>query len=850
MREWSRAGHQAEDARCQWELKWGATREYLKHKQKEDRCKETELQEKLLEMQPRLCGMAANRAHTASADWTKLVSEVREMENTQAAKWRKFSRLRWIREGDAPSRFFFSILKARQELYRQHPVSEEDEELRQRILNLVHKRLSVAHNTHLIEKPDEEEIGKEILHLKSEKSPGIDGMTAKVLQLLWRHAPGDVVGFIHKVWDTGKLAWKHQTGVIKLIPKEGDRQRIKNWRPLTLLNAGYKLVSKLMANRLWLVLPEIVDTQQKGFIQGRNITDSVLNFLLCQEWAEKSQQEMLFIKLDFEKAYDRVNHKYLWQVMETTGFDPKFIQLTKGLVEGSTSKLHVNGRFSQEILIERGVKQGCPLVPLLFSLSTEPLMSLLKKQECDGNLEGLYLARSRTALYNFFADYSGVFLKASQMNFRSLQQTISMYEKISGAKLNLEKSTVIPVGMASTPQWLRAMGCYIAREGEPIWYLGYPIGWRGDTQKLWQILRMVHHPGEDWMLALGALLSWTVTKGQWMASMRHWETEEILMASCPGSILGAKTATGWLKVWARARTRLEIPRSEFTPQGESSVEVVITIGEQQGWFMTVEAKAIKATLRRHKIKTIGQWTDWASWNDARRPLPQLEQTAVEVGLEFFPRNTPVQFLPWNWKSKKRRGEWFTVTTKECRTLKIGHGDGVCARCRIAIEMPEHMWWQCKDTADRWRDFRYLTEALSCHIPRADCFIDTDDAAFRGQDPGKIVPFILLTRATWLDRNQVTYTQQRSHSPVGITLRFGVEVANSLRWKLDPTTKAAKKLEIAEKMLQMAASRAGGSENRTETTTQGGEAGDVEARGGERQEPPSQASSHGEEEEDT
>ncbi|KAL2620177.1 hypothetical protein R1flu_000382 [Riccia fluitans] len=281
MEEWRKAGHQVEDARCQWELKWGATREYLKRKQKEDRCKETELQEKISEMQQKLREMAANRVNTASADWTKLVAEVWEMETTLAAKWRKFSRLRWIREGDAPSKFFFSTLKVRQaqeeistlikddgtrledddrileelqqyylQLYRQHPVSEEYEELRLRILNLVHKRISAAHNKFLLGKPEEEEIRKVILHLKSEKAPGIDGMTAEVLRLLWIHAPGDVVDFVHKFWVTGKLTWKQQTGVIKLIPKEGDRQRIKNWRPLTLLNTGYKLISKLIANRL------------------------------------------------------------------------------------------------------------------------------------------------------------------------------------------------------------------------------------------------------------------------------------------------------------------------------------------------------------------------------------------------------------------------------------------------------------------------------------------------------------------------------------------------------------------------------------------------------------------------
>ncbi|KAL2654070.1 hypothetical protein R1flu_022198 [Riccia fluitans] len=165
---------------------------------------------------------------------------------------------------------------------------------------------------------------------------------------------------------------------------------------------------------------------------------------------------------------------------------------------------------------------------------------------------------------------------------------------------------------------------------------------------------MVHHPGEDWMLALGALLRWKVRKGRWAASMRNWEVEEILMANCPGKIQGAKTATGLLKVWVRARTNLEIQRSKFTPQGETSAEAAIKIGKQQGWFTASDAKTIKVTLRRHKVKTIGQWTDWASWNDVRRPLPQSEQKAMDVGLEFFPSSMPI--LPSLGTENQRRGE--------------------------------------------------------------------------------------------------------------------------------------------------------------------------------------------------
>ncbi|KAL2607509.1 hypothetical protein R1flu_026082 [Riccia fluitans] len=182
IKEWSRAGHQDGDARCQWELKWGAAREYLKQQQKEARNKETELQEKLLERQRKLREMAVNRAHMVSADGKELARRAQD----EISSIVKDDGTR-LEDDDS---ILEELRQYYQELYRQYPVSDEDEELRQRVLNLVHKRLTVAHNTGLTEVPTEE-IGKVILTLKSEKAPGIDGMTAEVLRLLWRHVPGD-----------------------------------------------------------------------------------------------------------------------------------------------------------------------------------------------------------------------------------------------------------------------------------------------------------------------------------------------------------------------------------------------------------------------------------------------------------------------------------------------------------------------------------------------------------------------------------------------------------------------------------------------------------------------------------
>ncbi|KAL3693857.1 hypothetical protein R1sor_007508 [Riccia sorocarpa] len=185
--------------------------------------------------------------------------------------------------------------------------------------------------------------------------------------------------------------------------------------------------------------------------------------------------------------------------MEVMGFQSEFINLVHGLVEGSVSKLHVNGTFSEEIRIERGVKQGCPLAPLLFAISTQPLMSILRKREAEGRLRGLPLTGNRNLLHNLYADDSGVMIQADLQNFNELQDAVQLYEDISGAKMNMSKTTVILVAMDSSPTWLTAHGCYIAREGEVIRYLGFPIGWKvKPTQQSDYVLAKVQRRLGSW----------------------------------------------------------------------------------------------------------------------------------------------------------------------------------------------------------------------------------------------------------------------------------------------------------------------------------------------------------------
>jgi hypothetical protein len=125
----------------------------------------------------------------------------------------------------------------------------------------------------------------------------------------------------------------------------------------------YKIVPKLIANRLWPVIPWLVESQQKGFVHGRQLQDNILGFRLGQELVKAQRLNEFFLKLDFVKAYDRVETNFLWGTMEAMGFCSKFVKLVKGLALLGTTKVHFNGIFTDPIMPGRGVKQGVSTSP-------------------------------------------------------------------------------------------------------------------------------------------------------------------------------------------------------------------------------------------------------------------------------------------------------------------------------------------------------------------------------------------------------------------------------------------------------------------------------------------------------
>jgi len=174
--------------------------------------------------------------------------------------------------------------------------------------------------------PTLEELSTALSSLEHGKTPGIDGLPVDFFTAFWDILGPEVLLVLQESVRSGILPLSCRKAVVSLLPKGGDLQRVENWRPISLLCSDYKILSKLLANRLKSVIGTVVHVDQSYCIPGRSISD---NIFLIRDLIDCGLKEdgvgLLF--LDIEKAFDSVDHTYMFHVLQKFGFGEKFILL-------------------------------------------------------------------------------------------------------------------------------------------------------------------------------------------------------------------------------------------------------------------------------------------------------------------------------------------------------------------------------------------------------------------------------------------------------------------------------------------------------------------------------------------
>lgn len=183
---------------------------------------------------------------------------------------------------------------------------------REEIISLVSTRVTEEQRLQVEVEPTREKVRKTLKKLPKSKAPGIDGMTIEVLLACWSFLQIDCLNMILLFWRTDILSWQTIAGVLKLVSKKADKRCLKDcWRPLTMLPIIYKLIAKLIAERFNHFSSALISKQQIGFISGKHILENISLAWMTHGWVVHHNIPMILILLNFEKAFDLVEHAYI-----------------------------------------------------------------------------------------------------------------------------------------------------------------------------------------------------------------------------------------------------------------------------------------------------------------------------------------------------------------------------------------------------------------------------------------------------------------------------------------------------------------------------------------------------------
>jgi hypothetical protein len=231
-----------------------------------------------------------------------------------------------------------------------------------------------------------------------------------------------------------------------LIPKVENAEELGQFRPISLCNVLYKIASKVIANRLREISPEIISEEQSAFVPGRFITDNVIMAYECMHFMKEkrgSDQRFCALKLDMKKPYDRVEWEYLRKIMLKLGFHRQWVDIIMRLVTTVSFSVLFNGDRLESFRPSRGIRQGDPISPYLFLLAAEGLSCLLKSRIQSSNLSGVTVAPSAPMVSHLlFTDDSLLFFKANRASADQVKDILHDYCQASGQKVNMAKSSI------------------------------------------------------------------------------------------------------------------------------------------------------------------------------------------------------------------------------------------------------------------------------------------------------------------------------------------------------------------------------------------------------------------------
>uniref|UniRef100_A0A667XLN8 Reverse transcriptase domain-containing protein n=1 Tax=Myripristis murdjan TaxID=586833 RepID=A0A667XLN8_9TELE len=326
----------------------------------------------------------------------------------------------------------------------------------------------------------EAEVKRAIRCLANGKSPGADGFTIEFYKCFQNTLAPYLTILYNDIIKEGSMTASMRTAIITALPKPGkDHSQMSNYRPLSLLNNDYKLFAKILATRLECVLPSLVHSDQVGYVKGRTVANNIRRLLHVMNKAALLQHPAVMLSLDAEKAFDRIEWPYLFNTLEKYGLGPTCMKWIRALYHKPRACVKTNGIISAPFELSRSTRQGCPVSPIIFILALEPLACAIRANQQISGID----AYGYDFKLNIYADDILLTLSKPEASLPHLFKTIHTFGKLSGYRVNWNKSEATPLNCMTFPAHLAATPIVWRKEG--LKYLGINI--ISPTEKIFEL---------------------------------------------------------------------------------------------------------------------------------------------------------------------------------------------------------------------------------------------------------------------------------------------------------------------------------------------------------------------------
>lgn len=383
--------------------------------------------------------------------------------------WYQKSRENWVKFGDKNSSFFHAqtIIRRKKNIIHQLQLPNgnwsSDADLLQEEAQAFFKKLFCSSHQHqnryfqegthptidndgknsLTSPITKKEITAALHSMKPYKSPGPDGFHCIFFKQYWHIVGDDVFHLVNTAFQTGYFNPTISDTLIALIPKIDSPKTFKDFRPISLCNIIYKLITKVLVMRLRPILNNIIGPYQSSFLPGRGTSDNSIVLQEIVHFMRRSKKKKGYVafKLDLEKAFDNVNWEFLSACLHDFGFPEITIKLIMHCVTSSTFSILWNGNKMPPFKPTHGLRQGDPLPPYLFILCMEKLSVAINNSVLQGNWDPIRMSSTSPHIFHLlFADDVLLFTKAKKSQIRFIKDLFDRFSKASGLKINLSKS--------------------------------------------------------------------------------------------------------------------------------------------------------------------------------------------------------------------------------------------------------------------------------------------------------------------------------------------------------------------------------------------------------------------------